>query len=42
MKTKLLPLLLFTFATNAFAALDTPTEDFIDNGDGTVLHKKQV
>ncbi|MEI6746861.1 MAG: DUF1566 domain-containing protein [Methylococcaceae bacterium] len=40
MKTKLLPLLLFTFATNAFAALDTPTEDFTDNGDGTVLHKK--
>lgn len=40
MKTKLLPLLLFTFATNAFAALDTPTEDFIDNNDGTVLHKK--
>ncbi|MEI7841175.1 MAG: DUF1566 domain-containing protein [Methylococcaceae bacterium] len=40
MKTKFLPLLLFTFATNAFAALDTPTEDFIDNNDGTVLHKK--
>jgi uncharacterized repeat protein (TIGR01451 family) len=40
MKTKLLPLLLFTFATNAFAALDTPTEDFIDNNDGTVTHKK--
>jgi hypothetical protein len=40
MKTKLLPLLLFTFATNAFAALDTPTEDFIDNNDGTVMHKK--
>jgi uncharacterized repeat protein (TIGR01451 family) len=40
MKTKLLPLLLFTFATNAFAALDTPTEDFTDNNDGTVTHKK--
>ncbi len=40
MKTKLLPLLLFAFATNAFAALDTPTEDFIDNNDGTVTHKK--
>ena len=38
--TKLLPLLLFTFATNAFAALDTPTEDFTDNNDGTVTHKK--
>ncbi len=40
MKAKLLPLLLFAFATNAFAALDTPTEDFTDNGDGTVTHKK--
>ena len=40
MKTKLLPLLLFAFATNAFAALDTPTEDFTDNNDGTVTHKK--
>jgi uncharacterized repeat protein (TIGR01451 family) len=43
MKTKLLPLLLLAFATTAFAAdlpLDTPTEDFTDNGDGTVLHKK--
>ncbi len=39
-KNKLLPLLLLTFAANAFAALDTPTEDFIDNNDGTVLHKK--
>ncbi len=43
MKTKLLPLLLFAFATNTFAAdlpLDTPTEDFTINNDGTVLHKK--
>lgn len=39
MKTKLLPLLLFAFSANAFA-LDTPTEDFIDNNDGTVTHKK--
>ncbi len=39
MKTKLLPLLLFTFATNV-SALTTPTEDFIDNNDGTVTHKK--
>ncbi len=39
-KNKLLPFLLLTFATNAFAALDTPTEDFIDNNDGTVTHKK--
>jgi hypothetical protein len=40
MKTKLLPLLLFMFATNAFAALDTPTEDFTYNDDDAVSHKK--
>jgi|GEM_PF-4580929 len=43
MKTKLLPVLLLAFATNVFAAdlpLDTPTEDFTINNDGTVLHKK--
>jgi uncharacterized repeat protein (TIGR01451 family) len=43
MKTKLLPLLLFALTTNSFAAdlpLDTPTEDFTINNDGTVLHKK--
>jgi hypothetical protein len=39
MKTKLLPLLLFTFATNV-SALTTPTEDFIDNNDDAVSHKK--
>ena len=41
MKTKLLPLLLFTFATNAFATLDTPTEDFIDNNEELSHIKKQ-
>jgi hypothetical protein len=47
MKTKPLALLtlalLPSFFTPVFAAdlpLDTPTEDFTDNGDGTVLHKK--
>ncbi len=47
MKTKLLALLTLTLLptlfTPAFAAdlpLDTPTEDFTINNDGTVLHKK--
>ena len=37
--TKLLTLLLLLDVSCAFA-LDTPTEDFIDNKDGTVTHKK--
>jgi uncharacterized repeat protein (TIGR01451 family) len=37
--TKLLTLLLLLDISCAFA-LDTPTEDFIDNNDGTVTHKK--
>ena len=37
--TKLFTLLLLLDVSCAFA-LDTPTEDFIDNNDGTVTHKK--
>ena len=37
--TKLFTLLLLLDVSCAFA-LDTPTEDFIDNKDGTVTHKK--
>ncbi len=42
MKNKILPLFtsfILVFSSLTFA-LDTPTEDFIDNNDGTVTHKK--